>query len=106
MPETMATIKSSGNVFRDLGIPDPEIHQLKVDLCVLLIRLISKRELTQVKAAAILGIRQPELSRIKGGDLSHYSVERLLGFLQRLDQRIEISVRPSTGAKAAEIILK
>ena len=97
--------KSSGNVFHDIGVNDAGLHQVKAELGILLIDLIGKMELTQVRAAALLGIRQPELSRLKGGNLSHYSVERLLGFLNRLDQRIEIKVRPSTKTKSAETVL-
>jgi predicted XRE-type DNA-binding protein len=72
---------------------------------LLLIDLISKKELTQTKAAALLGIRQPELSRLKGGNLSHYSVERLLGFMNCLNQRVEIKITPSTKSKSAETVL-
>jgi predicted XRE-type DNA-binding protein len=97
--------KSSGNVFRDLGVKDAGLHQIRADLCVMLIDLIAKREITQTEAAAILGIKQPELSRIKGGNLSHYSVERLLGFLNLLDQRVVITVRPAK-KESAETVLR
>lgn len=97
--------KSSGNVFQDLGIKDASLHKIKADLGLMLIDLIGRKELTQTKAAALLGIRQPELSRLKGGNLSHYSVERLLGFLNRLNQRVEIKVKPSTKTRSAETVL-
>lgn len=97
--------KSSGNVFRDLGVKDADLHSVKAELGLMLIDLIAKKELTQTKASALLGIRQPELSRLKGGDLSHYSVERLLGFLNRLNQRVEIRIKPSTRTLMAETVL-
>jgi predicted XRE-type DNA-binding protein len=105
MSNKIKVTKSSGNVFQDLGVKDAGLHQVKAELGIMLIDLIEKRELTQVRAAVLLGIRQPELSRLKGGNLSHYSVERLLGFLNRLSQRIEIRVRPSTKSKSAETVL-
>ena len=105
MSERIKHTKSSGNVFQDLGVKDSGLHQIKADLGIMLIDLIGKRELTQTKAAALLGIRQPELSRLKGGNLSHYSVERLLGFLNRLNQRVEIKVKPSTKTRSAETVL-
>jgi predicted XRE-type DNA-binding protein len=105
MSERIKHTKSSGNIFQDLGVKDAGLHQIKADLGIMLIDLIGKKELTQTKAAALLGIRQPELSRLKGGNLSHYSVERLLGFLNRLNQRVEIKVKPSTRTKSAETVL-
>jgi len=85
MSERIKHTKSSGNVFQDLDVKDSGLHQIKADLGIMLIDLIGKKELTQTKAASLLCIRQPELSRLKGGNLSHYSVERLLGFLNRLN---------------------
>ena len=105
MSTKIKATKSSGNVFQDLGVKDAGLHQVKAELGIMLIDLIEKRELTQVRAATLLGIRQPELSRLKGGNLSHYSVERLLGFLNCLNQRIEIRVRPSTKSKTAVTVL-
>lgn len=71
----------------------------------MIIGLMEQRKLTQTKAAAILGISQPEISRLKGGNLSHYGIERLLGFLTSLDQRVEIKITPSNKSRAAEIVL-
>lgn len=105
MSERIKHTKSSGNVFRDLGVKDADLHGVKAELGLMLIDLIAEKELTQMKAAALLGIRQPELSRLKGGDLSHYSVERLLGFFNRLSQRVEICIKPSTRARLAETVL-
>jgi predicted XRE-type DNA-binding protein len=105
MPEKIKHTKSSGNIFQDLGVKDASLHKIKVDLGIMLIDLIGRKELTQTKAAALLGIRQPELSRLKGGNLSHYSVERLLGFLNRLNQRVEIKVKPSSKNRSAETVL-
>jgi predicted XRE-type DNA-binding protein len=105
MSERIKHTKSRGNVFQDLGVKDAGFHQVKAGLGIMLIDLIGKRELNQTRAAALLGIRQPELSKLKGGNLSRYSVERLLGFLNRLNQRVEIKVKPSTGTKSAETVL-
>jgi predicted XRE-type DNA-binding protein len=105
MSERIKRTKSTGNVFQDLGVKDPGLHQVKAELGIMLIDLIGKKELTQTKAAILLGIRQPELSRLKGGNLSHYSVDRLLGFLNRLDQRVEIKVKPATKTRSAETVL-
>ncbi len=43
--------KGSGNVFADLGLPNPEERLLKANIVNELHRLIKERGLTQVKAA-------------------------------------------------------
>ncbi|WP_238314780.1 XRE family transcriptional regulator, partial [Methylobacterium crusticola] len=46
-------------------------------------QIIADRKLTQAEAAKILGVKQPEISRLKQGRFNHYSVERLLTFLNQ-----------------------
>ena len=54
--------KGSGNVFADLGIPDPETHALKAALVHRIAKLIEQQGLTQVTAAKRMGISQPDVS--------------------------------------------
>ncbi len=56
--------EGSGNVFADLGLPNAEERLLKANIVAELHRLIKQRELTQVKAAKLIGIHQPDLSLI------------------------------------------
>ncbi len=86
---------SSGNVFADLGFPNPEREQLKARLTLQIYRLIKERGLTQVGAGAILGIRQPHVSGLMRGQSGNFSVERLMDFLTALGQDVEITVRPA-----------
>lgn len=84
---------SSGNVFADLGLPDAEELQLKTRLTLLIKRVIEGRAWTQQHTAEALGIKQPDVSAlIRGKRLEHYSVERLMHFLSRLEQRVTITV--------------
>jgi predicted XRE-type DNA-binding protein len=53
--------RGSGNVFRDLGFPNPEREQLKAQLTLRIYRLIQDRGLTQAGAGKILGIQQPHV---------------------------------------------
>jgi len=84
----------SGNIFADLGLPNAEEHQLKAALVVQLKRLIKERRLTQVAAAKLIGIKQPDLSNILRGHYRGYSMERLMRMLTAFDQDVEITVRP------------
>lgn len=86
--------ESSGNVFADLGLPDSEDRLLKAGIVAELHRLIKVRELTQVKAAKLVGISQPDLSHLLRGDFDDYSAERLMKMLTAFEQDIEIIVKP------------
>jgi len=97
----------SGNVFADLGLPNAEERLLKANIVAELHRLIKQRELTQVKAAKLVGISQPDLSHLLRGDFDDYSAERLMKMLTMFDQDIEIVMKPhrKTG-KPGRIIFK
>jgi len=61
--------KSSGNVFADLGVKNPEEALVKARLAHVISEAISARGMTQVDAAAFLGIDQPRVSRLVRGQL-------------------------------------
>jgi len=84
----------SGNVFKDLGIPNAEEHLVKAQLVFKIDRIMKDRGLRQSEAAKLLGIKQPDVSKMLGGEFRQFSVERLLRFLVLLDQDVEIVVRP------------
>lgn len=88
-------VEGSGNVFADLGFPNPEREQLKAHLILQIYRLIKGRGLTQAKAGQILGIKQPHVSVLMRGQSGTFSVERLMEFLTALGQDVEITVKPT-----------
>lgn len=90
---------SSGNVFADLGVPEAGIALAKANLAHRICEVIGERKLSQVKAAALLGVTQPKVSALVQGRLDGFTVDRLLKFLNRLDQDVEISVRPARSPK-------
>lgn len=85
--------KSSGNVFADIGLPNPEKHLAKVKLAYQINGIIEKRNLNQTEAAKVLDIDQPKVSALKCGRLSGFSIERLINFLNKLDHDVEIIVK-------------
>lgn len=85
--------QGSGDIFRDLGFPNPEREQLKARLTLQIYRLIKNRKLTQTEAGKILGIQQPHVSVLMRGHSGAFSVERLMDFLTALGQDVEINVR-------------
>ncbi len=85
--------ESSGNVFTDIGLPNPEEYIAKAELAFQICQIIRERKLTQVKAANLLGIKQPNVSALMKGHLDRFSAERLFRFLNKLDKSIEIVIR-------------
>ena len=85
--------RGSGNVFADLGFENPEEELLKARVASLLNDTIKAKGWTQTHTAKVLGIKQPEVSELNRGRLKHFSVERLINFLGKLDQRVTITVQ-------------
>ena len=84
----------SGNVFKDIGVPNAEEHLVKAQLVFKIDTILKKRGLKQVEAAELFGVRQPDVSKLLSGDFRQFSVERLLRFLVALNQDVEIVVKP------------
>ena len=84
----------SGNIFADLGLPNAGEHQLKAALIVQLKRLIAERGLTQVAAAKLVEMKQPDLSKLMRGQFRLASVEKLMRMLTAFDQDVEITIKP------------
>lgn len=93
-PQRTRVTRGSFNVFADLGLPDAEAHLVKASLVSRIDDIVRQRRLTQVKAAALLGLMQPDVSRLLRGDFRDFSVERLLRLLIALDRDIDIVIRP------------
>jgi len=81
------------NVFADTGYPDAETHQLKAQIVSEIEDIIDNRKLTQKAAGKVMGITQPEVSRMLNGQFREYSVERLMGFLTLFNRDVEIVVK-------------
>jgi prevent-host-death family protein len=100
-----AILKSSGNVFVDLGLKSAQERQTKVRLAVTLNQIIQDHRLSQMAAAKALGINQPKISALLNYKLDGFSVERLMQFLNALDQDIEIVVRKKPRSRRAARIV-
>jgi len=87
--------KSSGNVFTDLGLPNSEQELLKAKLTIQLYKLIKEQNLTQAKAAELLGTTQAQVSALMRCRPMSVSVGRLMEFLTILGQDVEVTVKPS-----------
>jgi predicted XRE-type DNA-binding protein len=90
--DTMELVQGSGNVFRDLGLPNPNLEQLRAILAAKIIGVLDDRKLTIRKAQEVTGIAAADFSRIRQVKLERFTVDRLMNILDRLGQEVEISV--------------
>jgi predicted XRE-type DNA-binding protein len=89
--------EGSDNVFADLGLPNSDERLLKAQLMLAINSELALRGLTQEQAKELVGLTQPELSRIANGRGTGFSVERLMLALCQLGRNIEIIVTPAAG---------
>ena len=93
-PITETVELGTGNIFADLGLPDPDERHLRVQLALRLNDLLQAEGLTQAAAAKLLGIAQPHISELKNYKLTRFSSERLLHYITLLNRDVEIFIRP------------
>ena len=91
--ETIPVTESSGNVFTDLGVREPEEELAKALLASHIRRAIKGQRLTQAAAARITRTDQPKISALMAGRLTGFSSDRLLRLLTALGQDVDIVVR-------------
>lgn len=84
--------ESSGNVFEDLGLPNPEERKFKAELAMRIANLMKEKSMTQAQLGELVGLDQPKISKMLRGQLREFSVERLFSVLNRLGRRIEVRV--------------
>ncbi len=85
--------RGTGNVFADLGYADADIHLLKAELVARLHETIKDRKLNQTDAARLMGVSQPDVSRLLKGQFRDVSVERIMRMLTRLGCEVDIVIR-------------
>jgi predicted XRE-type DNA-binding protein len=87
--------QGTDNVLLDLGFQDAKELTAKAALALKLNQLLERRGLNQMEAAAITGMTQPKVSKVRRYKLQNISLERLMQALVSLDQHVEIVVQPA-----------
>jgi predicted XRE-type DNA-binding protein len=89
-------VHGSGNVFRDLGHPNPEASQIKAILAAKIIGVLDDQKLSVRRAWELTGFAAADFSRVRQAKLSRFTIERLMAMLDKLNQdvKITISVKP------------
>ncbi len=91
--DTPAYTLSSGNIFADLQVKNPEEAYLKAQMARAIAKVIKSKRLTQAAAGQLMGLKQPKVSEVLSGRLTGYSVERLMRFLNLLGHDVEITAK-------------
>ena len=99
-------VRSSGNVFADMGLPDAAELDTKDRLGATLNLIVKRKGLTQADVATALSINQPKVSALLNYKLEGFSVERLMHFLVALGQDVEIVVKSKPTSRSARIAVK
>jgi predicted XRE-type DNA-binding protein len=86
-------VRGSGNVFRDVGCPAPEVLQLKAILATAVVSLLERDGLSSRDAQRLTGIDAADFSRIRNADYRRLSIERLMNINARLGSGILVEVR-------------
>jgi predicted XRE-type DNA-binding protein len=99
MPKESDIQVSSGNVFADLNLHNPDEMPIKAELVRQIGEIIDKQKLTQTETAKLLGIDQPKVSALLRGKITGFSLERLFRFLNALERDVEIAVKSKPNSR-------
>jgi predicted XRE-type DNA-binding protein len=80
----MRLIRGSGNVFRDLRVPDAEVEQWKSLLAARICAALARRGGSLREVARQTGLWASDLSRIRRAKLGRFTIDRLIRLLGRL----------------------
>lgn len=86
--------KSSGNVFADMGLEDADELMVRAQIGHAVRMILKEKSYKQREISELLRIGQAEVSKLVNGKYHLFSEGRLLGFLNRLDQKIILRIEP------------
>ncbi len=105
MKRKVKITKSSGNVFADIGIPNADEHFFKAEIVLDIVARIKAKGLTQAQAAKVMGLSQPDISKLLRGNFAGYTLDRLFSFLRALGNDVRIQIVPTRRKTKGQIEL-
>lgn len=75
--DEVEVVRGSGNVFRDLRLPDADTEQMKSALAAEILKAMREQGLTHAAAAARAEVQRADISRICKVDLDRVTIDRL-----------------------------
>ena len=98
-------VRSSGNVFADLGIANPEEELAKAELAFSIRQRIKAKGLNQTDAATLLGTDQAKVSLLMNGKVGGFTFDRLVRFLNALEMNVQISISPTADQERGKTLV-
>ena len=95
--EPLELIRGSGNIYRDLDVPNADVRQLKAILAAEIIKVLDRKGLSVRKAHSLTGIDAGDFSRVRNADFRRISVERLMAMINGLGSRVDVAVKVRRG---------
>lgn len=95
---------SSGNVFKDLGLSNPDERLAKAKLAYKINRLIADQGMARKKEADFMGLSRSKMTNLRNGRLKNLTIDHLFSLLGKLDYHIEIRVSPKSNRDTQESI--
>jgi predicted XRE-type DNA-binding protein len=84
--------EGSGNVFADLELEESDELFARAKIGFHVYQILKEKNLAQREIAALLGIKQPEVSHLMNGHFSRFTIDKLLDFLKRLERKVTIRI--------------
>lgn len=86
-------VRGSRNVFADLDVAEPQDALARARLAASIADTISRRKLTQARAAELMGTDQGTVSKLVNGRIQdRFTQDRLIRYLRALGDSVEIRV--------------
>ena len=101
MNDDFELVQGSGNVFRDLDLPNPELEQFRALLASKIIKTLDRRKLTVRQAQELTGVAAADFSRIRRAKLDRFTIDRLMTVLGGLGQHVKLKVTTRQRAPGA-----
>jgi predicted XRE-type DNA-binding protein len=98
--EPLEVVRGSGNVYRDFGHHEADVKQFKALLAAEIIKQLDHDGLTVREAHARTGIAAADFSRIRNADLARFTLDRLVGIINRLGSRVEVKLKVKPAPRA------
>jgi len=92
--------------YEELGFPDASEMAVKAQLTMKIAEILNERKWTQQKAAKVLGMTQPKLSKMLRGQFRGISEIKMMECLVLLGRDVKIVVGPADkrGKSGVEVI--
>ena len=92
-PEPLEVVHGSGNLYRDFGRDNADALLLKDRLASEIIKTLDRQQLTVRQAHERTGIAAADFSRIRNADLKRFTLDRLIGIVNKLGSRVDVSFK-------------